>query len=152
MNESTQPPVETGTRSILDFLYQMLEAHRASKPLSAEQVLQGMSRAFGADGAGVAFPLEGVPIVTHRDRLKCGLVVVDLRTGGHAAHLEFRTGVEEIFDVQVLPGILSSSLGMMFEYRLHKLVQFFDFVETDDSGLLVIVNSNFVGNVCRPGC
>jgi uncharacterized protein (TIGR03032 family) len=49
--------------------------------------------------------LEGVPIVSRRDQLQCGLVVVDLRTGGHAAHLEFRTGVEEIFDVQVLPGI-----------------------------------------------
>jgi hypothetical protein len=32
---------------------------------------------------------------------------VELRTGAIAAHLEFRSGVEEIFDVQVLPGILS---------------------------------------------
>jgi uncharacterized protein (TIGR03032 family) len=49
--------------------------------------------------------LEGVPIVDRRDLLKCGLVVVDLRTGGVAGQLEFHTGVEEIFDVQVLPGI-----------------------------------------------
>src|SRR5207302_2363196 len=49
--------------------------------------------------------LEGVPIVERRERLKCGLAVVDLRTGGIAAHLEFRTGVEEVFDVQVLPGV-----------------------------------------------
>jgi uncharacterized protein (TIGR03032 family) len=49
--------------------------------------------------------LEGVPIVARRDQLRCGLLVVDLRTGTVAAHLEFRTGVEEIFDVQVLPGI-----------------------------------------------
>jgi hypothetical protein len=50
--------------------------------------------------------LHGVPIVDRRDQLKCGLVVVDLRTGNHAAHLEFNAGVEEIFDVQVLPGII----------------------------------------------
>jgi hypothetical protein len=49
--------------------------------------------------------LEGVPIVAERDKLRCGLWVVDLRTGTIAAHLEFCTGVEEIFDVQVLPGI-----------------------------------------------
>jgi uncharacterized protein (TIGR03032 family) len=49
--------------------------------------------------------LEGVPIVAHRDRLKCGLAVVDLRTGKLASQLEFHTGVEEIFDVQVLPGL-----------------------------------------------
>jgi uncharacterized protein (TIGR03032 family) len=51
--------------------------------------------------------LEGVPIVAERETLRCGLWVIDLRTGTVAAHLEFSTGVEEIFDVQVLPGIVS---------------------------------------------
>jgi uncharacterized protein (TIGR03032 family) len=51
--------------------------------------------------------LENVPIVANRDKLRCGLWVIDLRTGAIAAHLEFTTGVEEIFDVQVLPGIVS---------------------------------------------
>ena len=51
--------------------------------------------------------LEGVPIVANRERLSCGLWVVDLRTGGVAGHLEFHSGVEEVFDVQVLPGIRS---------------------------------------------
>jgi uncharacterized protein (TIGR03032 family) len=61
---------------------------------------------FAFVGLSKARPsLEGVPIVARRDELKCGLVVVDLRTGGHAGHLEFRSGVEEVFDVQVLPGI-----------------------------------------------
>jgi uncharacterized protein (TIGR03032 family) len=61
---------------------------------------------FAFIGLSKARPtLEGVPIVEHRDQLQCGLVVVDLRTGSLAAHLEFRSGVEEIFDVQVLPGI-----------------------------------------------
>ena len=51
--------------------------------------------------------LEGVPIVEYRDELRCGLWVVDLRTGAIAAQLEFCTGVEEVFDIQVLPGIVS---------------------------------------------
>ncbi len=46
----------------------------------------------------------GMPIAARRPELKCGVGVVDLGTGRLAAHLEFMTGVEEIFDVQVLPG------------------------------------------------
>jgi uncharacterized protein (TIGR03032 family) len=49
--------------------------------------------------------LEGVPIVAQREQLKCGLAIIALRTGSSVALLEFQTGVEEIFDVQVLPGI-----------------------------------------------
>jgi uncharacterized protein (TIGR03032 family) len=74
----------------------------------------GISRGLAIHG-GYAFvglskarpTLEGVPVVAERDKLRCGLWVVDLRTGAIAAHLEFCTGVEEIFDVQVLPGIVS---------------------------------------------
>jgi uncharacterized protein (TIGR03032 family) len=73
----------------------------------------GVSRGLAIHG-GYAFvglskarpTLEGVPIVADRDKLRCGLWVVDLRTGAIAALLEFCTGVEEIFDVQVLPGIV----------------------------------------------
>ncbi len=46
----------------------------------------------------------GMPIAERRPELKCGVGVVDLTSGRLAAHLEFVTGVEEIFDVQVLPG------------------------------------------------
>jgi uncharacterized protein (TIGR03032 family) len=63
---------------------------------------------FAFIGLSKARPtLEGVPIVAQRDQLQCGLWVVDLGTGAIAAHLEFHTGVEEVFDVQVLPGITS---------------------------------------------
>ena len=47
----------------------------------------------------------GVPIAADRDKLKCGVGVVDLRSGKLVAHVEFLSGVEEIFDVAVLPGI-----------------------------------------------
>jgi uncharacterized protein (TIGR03032 family) len=63
---------------------------------------------FAFVGLSKARPtLDGVPIVAERDRLQCGVWVVDLRTGTIAAHLAFLTGVEEVFDVQVLPGIVS---------------------------------------------
>jgi len=46
----------------------------------------------------------GMPIAERRPELKCGVGVVDLSSGRLVAHLEFVTGVEEIFDVQVIPG------------------------------------------------
>ncbi|MCA9214361.1 MAG: TIGR03032 family protein [Planctomycetales bacterium] len=47
----------------------------------------------------------GIPIAERRDELRCGVVVLDLVTGRSVAYLEFKTGVDEIFDVQVLPGV-----------------------------------------------
>jgi uncharacterized protein (TIGR03032 family) len=47
----------------------------------------------------------GMPIAQRRESLRCGVGVVDLTTGRHVAHLEFTAGVDEIFDVQVLPGV-----------------------------------------------
>jgi uncharacterized protein (TIGR03032 family) len=47
----------------------------------------------------------GIPLAQRRDELRCGVGAVDVRTGRLGAHLEFTTGVEEIFAVQLLPGI-----------------------------------------------
>jgi uncharacterized protein (TIGR03032 family) len=47
--------------------------------------------------------MDSVPLAQRRD-LKCGVGVVDLRSGQLTALLEFQTAVEEIFDVQLLPG------------------------------------------------
>lgn len=49
--------------------------------------------------------MAGVPLAERRDHLRCGVAVVDLSTGKTVAMLEFQTAVEEIFDVQLLPGI-----------------------------------------------
>ncbi len=48
--------------------------------------------------------MDGVPLARRREELKCGVAVVDLRSGGVVAFLEFQTAVEEIFDVQLLRG------------------------------------------------
>jgi uncharacterized protein (TIGR03032 family) len=49
--------------------------------------------------------MDGVPLAERRDQLKCGIGVIDVRRGEPVAFLEFQTAVEEIFDVQLLPGI-----------------------------------------------
>ncbi|WP_299415479.1 TIGR03032 family protein [Acaryochloris sp. IP29b_bin.148] len=46
-----------------------------------------------------------LPICERFDDLKCGLAIVDLQTGKQIGLLEFQSGVDEIFDVQVLPGV-----------------------------------------------
>ena len=49
--------------------------------------------------------MDGVPLAQRRNELKCGVAVVDLRSGQVIAFLEFQTAVEEIFDVQLLHGL-----------------------------------------------
>jgi uncharacterized protein (TIGR03032 family) len=49
--------------------------------------------------------MDGVPLAERREQLKCGVAVIDLRCGQVMAMLEFQTAVEEIFDVQLLPGL-----------------------------------------------
>ena len=53
----------------------------------------------------------GVPIAEKRDELRCGVAVIDLRTGQSVAYLEFLTGVQEIFDVQIAPGLANPFLS-----------------------------------------
>jgi uncharacterized protein (TIGR03032 family) len=47
----------------------------------------------------------GVPVAGRPEELKCGVAAVELRTGEVVAWLEFHSGVEEVFDVQVLEGV-----------------------------------------------
>ena len=53
----------------------------------------------------------GVPIADHRQSLKCGVAIVDLLAGRPIGLLEFHSGIEEIFDVQLLPGVRSAALN-----------------------------------------
>ncbi|MFN8190390.1 MAG: TIGR03032 family protein [Nocardioidaceae bacterium] len=53
----------------------------------------------------------GAPIAAHHDELKCGVGVIDVASGATVATLEFTSGVEEIFDVQVVPGARCPALG-----------------------------------------
>jgi uncharacterized protein (TIGR03032 family) len=52
----------------------------------------------------------GVPIAQERHRLKCGVGIVNIRTGALVGQFEFKAGVEEIFDVSVLPGVCTTEM------------------------------------------
>ena len=45
----------------------------------------------------------GVPIAEDREGLKCGVGMVDIRTGKLMGQFEFTSGVDEIFDVSAIP-------------------------------------------------
>jgi len=67
--------------------------------------------------------MDGVPLADRRERLKCGVAVVDLRSGQTTAFLEFQSAVEEIFDVQLLPGLrFSEVIGFQQETIQHTFV------------------------------
>ncbi|MBI2826894.1 MAG: TIGR03032 family protein [Planctomycetia bacterium] len=49
--------------------------------------------------------MDVVPIAERRGELRCGVAVVDLRSGACVGTLDFQTAIEEIFDVQILAGL-----------------------------------------------
>jgi uncharacterized protein (TIGR03032 family) len=53
----------------------------------------------------------GAPIAAYHEQLKCGVGVIDVRTGTTVATLEFANAVEEIFDVQTVPGARCPTFG-----------------------------------------
>jgi uncharacterized protein (TIGR03032 family) len=53
----------------------------------------------------------GIPIAERTGTLTCGVAVVDLVSGRQVALLEFHSGVEEIFDVQLTPGLRNPAVS-----------------------------------------
>jgi uncharacterized protein (TIGR03032 family) len=47
----------------------------------------------------------GMPVQERFAQLRCGVAVVDLRTGATVGTFEFSSGCEELYDVQFLPGV-----------------------------------------------
>ena len=67
--------------------------------------------------------MDGVPLAARRNELKCGIAVVDLRSGQVVGFLEFQTAVEEIFDVQLLPGLrVPEVIGFQQETLHHTFI------------------------------
>jgi uncharacterized protein (TIGR03032 family) len=52
----------------------------------------------------------GLPVQQRFPSLRCGIAVVDLRTGNEAGLFEFTAGCHEIYDVQYLPGIYRGNI------------------------------------------
>jgi uncharacterized protein (TIGR03032 family) len=61
--------------------------------LSGSYAFVGLSRIRKASA------MDGVPLADRREQLRCGVAVVDLRSGQVNAFLELLTAVEEIFNV-----------------------------------------------------
>ena len=59
----------------------------------------------------------GAPIAAYHDQLKCGVGVIELSTGNTVATLQFDNGVEEIFDVQAVPGARCPDLRRLTRRR-----------------------------------
>ena len=67
--------------------------------------------------------MDGVPLAERLRELKCGIAAVDLRSGQIVGFLEFQTAVEEIFDVQLLPGLrVPEVVGFQKETLHHTFV------------------------------
>ena len=47
----------------------------------------------------------GLPVQQRWPKLLCGVAVVDLRSGAQVGLLEFTAGVQELYDVRLLPGV-----------------------------------------------
>ena len=78
----------------------------------------GLSRLWGSRRFGRVATFGGVPIAADRARLKCGVAIVDLASGQTIGLLEFHTGIEEIFDVRLVPDVRSPlSVGAISRRR-----------------------------------
>jgi uncharacterized protein (TIGR03032 family) len=94
----------------------LVRADLESGTVETVAVLPGYTRGLALAG-GFAFvglskaretaTFGGVPIVDRAGPLTCGVAVVDLRTGQPVSLLEFHEGVDEVFDVRLVPGVLS---------------------------------------------
>jgi uncharacterized protein (TIGR03032 family) len=92
-------------------------ARRSTVPVAE---LPGYTRGLDLHG-GLAFVglsriretavFGGLPLDARRDTLRCGIGVVEVATGLILAWLFFGSGVEEIFDVRVLPGYRNPAIS-----------------------------------------
>ena len=79
--------------------------------------IQGSFAFVGLSRIRPTSDMTGLPIAVHSEHLKCGLAVVDLATGETVAHIHFATPVDELFDVQILPGVRNPYLSGPFADR-----------------------------------
>jgi uncharacterized protein (TIGR03032 family) len=108
------PRIHRGQILFLNSGYgQINRVDRASAATATVAELPGYTRGLDVHGQYAFVGLSriretsvfgGLPIAGRRTELRCGLAVVDLETGTTVATLLFHSGVEEIFEVKVLPG------------------------------------------------
>jgi uncharacterized protein (TIGR03032 family) len=82
--------------------------------------IQGTLALVGLSKVRAGSSQDGVPIAARPEQLKCGFAVVDLNTGRVLADFEFVSGIDELFDIQVLPGVCSPFLAGPFADRVSR--------------------------------
>ena len=82
--------------------------------------IQGNLALIGLSKVRAGSSQDGVPIAARADQLKCGFAVVDFKSGGVVAQFEFTSGVDELFDVQLMPGVRSPFLAGPFADRMSR--------------------------------
>jgi uncharacterized protein (TIGR03032 family) len=107
-------------------LGQLVTVDRANGQLQTIAELPGYTRGLAVLG-NLAFvglsrvrassELEGVPVAARRQHLKSGCAVVDLQSGQLVANFDFVSGIDELFDVQILPGITAPFVSGPFADR-----------------------------------
>ena len=89
--------------------------HRRTARLHRGLAIHGTLAFVGLSKVRASSSLEGVPIAARIEQLKCGCAaVVDLLTGQAVAYFYFVSGIDELFDVQIPPGISSPFLSGPF--------------------------------------
>jgi len=109
------PRVRDGRLLVLDSgRGRLVSVDRATGQLETIVELPGYTRGLALAGQFAFVGLSkirerstfgGVPIAESGQPLRCAVVAVDLHSGQAISRFEFLSGVEEIFDVQFLPGV-----------------------------------------------
>lgn len=114
------PRIQGGRVWLLDSgTGRVVEADLSSGRAETVVELPGYTRGLAISGS-VAFvglskiretsTFGGLKVAERRDELKCGVAIVDLRAGRQVGLLEFHSGIEEIFDVQLVPVVRRAML------------------------------------------
>jgi uncharacterized protein (TIGR03032 family) len=117
--------LESGTgRLLLMDLASGKSDHVAEAPGFARGLaLVGPYAFIGLSKIRATSAMDGVPLAERREQLKCGVAVVDVRRNRMVAMLEFQSAVDEIFDVQLLPGLrYPEILGFQQETIYHTFI------------------------------
>lgn len=93
--------IDTGARDVVA----LLPGYARGLAIHAGLAFVGLSRIRETAIFG------GAPIAEYHEQLRCGLGIIDLHTGQTLATLQFTRGIEEIFDIQVLPNSRNLALG-----------------------------------------
>ena len=99
---------------------QLVEVDTGTNRIEPVADVPGYARGLAMHG-GLAFiglsrirersTFGGLPLESRRDKLKCGVAVVEIASGRTVAQFEFCSGVEEIFDVQIVPAKMPALSG-----------------------------------------